>query len=670
MPHALRILLFAVLACAPCAVLPALEHVLFDTDLGDDVDDAGTFAVMHALADRGEIAILGVGIVNGNVHAVPCADALNTFYGRPDLPLGTIKVGAPINHNTFRMGDLAAQYPHDLTQAAAPDVVPMYRRILAAQSDRSVTLVVVGQATNIANLLKSQPDTISPLNGVALMRQKIKIYSSGGNGRATLPYGDAGWNYQNDRQAAWYELEHLPSEFPTVEAGGSGLRMVIGSCYLQAPPDHMVRKAYEYYFGGVAKDRPTWDQMRMLYGARPGGRGMWDRSADGNMTLDVATGILAWTATPNRNRSYAYVNDAATVQAQMTELMMHMPASTPTAITAPAAGTTLSAGQQVTVTGTGSNPTWSIDILEDGQPAFASGAGPSFTFGSLVDSGAVFGARSNGQSYGWLGSANGETRERGVHADQRYDTLNHMQNLGTARTWEIALANGEYDVRLVMGDPQFAHQTNHVFLEAARQADPDGIDLFDEYAVKTTVADGQLTIRPDVNAGPGAKIVFIDITRVPIPSSQPIAVNFQPAGVPIPVGYRADTGAAFGDRGDGLAFGWLDGANDTARDRASHADQRYDTFIHMQKTTPRTWEVAVPNGSYAVHLVMGDARYADQTNHVFVEGTRQADPDGIDLFDEYDVVVQVADGRLTIAPDANLQAGAKIGFIEIRPVPV
>src|SRR5690606_9471119 len=66
----------------------AKERVIFDTDVGGDIDDAGAFAVMHALADRGEIEILAVGIVNGHELAVPYADAVNTWYGRPDIPIG------------------------------------------------------------------------------------------------------------------------------------------------------------------------------------------------------------------------------------------------------------------------------------------------------------------------------------------------------------------------------------------------------------------------------------------------------------------------------------------------------------------------------------------------------------------------------------------------------
>lgn len=315
------------LAIAMLAQLAAAERIILDTDLGDDVDDAGTFAVLHALADRGEIEILAVGIVNGNMHAVPLADAINTYFGRPDLPLGTITAGAPINHDKFAMGTIAAAYPHDLTQAAAPEVVGLYRGILAKQPDRSVTLVVVGQATNIANLLRSRPDAHSPLDGVALLRQKVKLYCAGGNGRATLPKGLAGWNYQNDRAAAAYELANLPVEFPTVFAGGSGLNITVGSCYRQAPSDHIVRVCYERYFTGVAKDRPTWDQIRLLYGARPSIRTIFATSPPGDITFGTDNGQIAWTATPERNRAYAYVTDQAALVAVLTELMMHRPAS-------------------------------------------------------------------------------------------------------------------------------------------------------------------------------------------------------------------------------------------------------------------------------------------------------------------------------------------------------
>ena len=144
------------------------ERVIFDTDVGGDVDDAGTLAVLHALADRGEIEILAIGVVIGHELAVPYVHAVNTWYGRPDLPIGTIKGEAPYSRDEY-MAPIVAEYPYTLTQESAPDVIKLYRQVLASQPDHSVTLVAVGPSTNIYNLLNSSPDEHSPLNGVELM---------------------------------------------------------------------------------------------------------------------------------------------------------------------------------------------------------------------------------------------------------------------------------------------------------------------------------------------------------------------------------------------------------------------------------------------------------------------------------------------------------------------
>src|SRR4030095_8589545 len=97
------------------------------------------------------------------------------------------------------------------------------------------------------------------------------------------------------------------------------------------------------------------------------------------------------------------------------------------------------------------------------------------------------------------------------------------------------------------------------------------------------------------------------------PSRFKANVNFQPAGAPIPSAYAADTGAVFATHG-ALKYGWNSDATATARDRNSalSADQRFDTLVHMQYGgVNRTWELAVPNGKYQVHLVAGDAGYFD-----------------------------------------------------------
>src|SRR3954468_2229028 len=104
-------------------------------------------------------------------------------------------------------------------------------------------------------------------------------------------------------------------------------------------------------------------------------------------------------------------------------------------------------------------------------------------------------------------------------------------------------------------------------------------------------------------------------------------INFQPTGIAVPAGYVADTGAAFGLRGNGLTYGWNadNSANTRVRNSSRSPDARYDTLNHMQKGGNFTWEMAVENGDYIVHVVSGDAGYTDSIYKVDVEGIPTVD---------------------------------------------
>ena len=151
-------------------------------------------------------------------------------------------------------------------------------------------------------------------------------------------------------------------------------------------------------------------------------------------------------------------------------------------------------------------------------------------------------------------------------------------------------------------------------------------------------------------------------------------INFQTttsAGYP---GYLPDTGAAYGDRGNGYAYGWIEGANTAlTRDRNSvnSPDERYDTLNQMQYNSPptetHTWEIAVPNGAYDVRLVCGDPDYTDSYYHVLAEGTTltQGNAQGAArrFFDQTARIV-VSDGRLTLTNGPGSYRN-KVCFIEI-----
>ena len=160
------------------------------------------------------------------------------------------------------------------------------------------------------------------------------------------------------------------------------------------------------------------------------------------------------------------------------------------------------------------------------------------------------------------------------------------------------------------------------------------------------------------------------------PSGLPLElhVNFQPADSPIPDGYLPDAGDVFADRGNGFSYGWDAISTQNARDRnnAASPDQRYDTLIHMQKAAPdgpRTWEVAVPNGTYSVHAVSGDTGQTDSHHVIAAEGVTILDgiPTANTPFIEATASVTVGDGRLTLSPGAG-GSNTKINYVDIVAV--
>ncbi len=159
---------------------------------------------------------------------------------------------------------------------------------------------------------------------------------------------------------------------------------------------------------------------------------------------------------------------------------------------------------------------------------------------------------------------------------------------------------------------------------------------------------------------------------VGVTGASEIKINFQSPGAPIPDGYLPEYGDPFGEHDSGWNYGWDQNIRSGARDRNSPnaPDQRYDTINHLQQAGgDKIWEIEVPNGTYNIFLVCGDPSYTDQTNNFDVEGIILEDPDGqagTDFdFDEFNVTVEVTDGRLTIQPATGAD-NCKICFVDIE----
>ena len=138
-----------------------------------------------------------------------------------------------------------------------------------------------------------------------------------------------------------------------------------------------------------------------------------------------------------------------------------------------------------------------------------------------------------------------------------------------------------------------------------------------------------------------------DSTPPPAPTAS-YAINFQPAGAPVPDGFTADSGEAY-DRGRG--YGWTispgtEGTRD--RDNATSPDQSYDTLILADASGK--WEFELANGTYMVTICVGDPWWAYSTNIIQLEGIQVINDtvSSEQKWIEKTGTVSVNDGRLTV----------------------
>jgi len=276
-------------------------RVIVDTDIGPDCDDAAALAVLHALADRGEAEIVGVTHCTSSPWGVGCIDAINNYYGRPDIPIGTLKEPGFLDQEGYRKFNryITQNYPNRFAGGEeAPGAVAALREWLAKELEQGVVLIAIGPLPNLRNLLQSEADEHSTLSGVELVKQKVsQLVVMGG----AFPEGKE-WNFEMCPQSAQYVVAHWPT--PIMFTGFEiGYDIMTGARLCkEAPEDHPVREAYERFLG-QAGDRHSWDLTAILYGVR-GLADYWEAAAAGGCMEVDSDGTNRWLSTPNKGHRY------------------------------------------------------------------------------------------------------------------------------------------------------------------------------------------------------------------------------------------------------------------------------------------------------------------------------------------------------------------------------
>ena len=164
--------------------------VILDTDIGSSTDDLFALEMLYRYEEQGLCRLLGVVVDREGEQNAVFTDVMNTYFGHGDVPIGLVREGidnpvvwidyAPVAD--MLDGNGQPMFHRTVTDySTLPDGWQLYRRLLATQPDHSVSIVCTGFVTCLAQLLQSGGDEYSPLNGVELVRRKVKcIYMQGG----------------------------------------------------------------------------------------------------------------------------------------------------------------------------------------------------------------------------------------------------------------------------------------------------------------------------------------------------------------------------------------------------------------------------------------------------------------------------------------------------------
>jgi hypothetical protein len=332
---------FALAACLGLAFVPSSRAadpvpVIFDTDICGDCDDVLALAMLHNLEARGHCKLLAVTVSADHDQAAPFVDAVNTFFGRGEIPIGVVAPPAADAHESGFLhladqkdGD-ALRFPHDLVKKAdAPPAVQTLRKALAGQEDGSVVVIQVGFSTNLARLLDSKPDAISPLSGMDLVKKKVKLLSLMAGAFEPID-GNAAYEEYNvalDVPAA----KALADRWPTPMIW-SGFEIGIALPY----PSRSILEDYGYVAhhpvseAYIARNppphnRPTWDLTSVLHGVLPD-KGYFTLSPPGRVTVGPK-GVTTFKPEPNGPHRYLILPEGG--GARVTEALVWLSSEPP-----------------------------------------------------------------------------------------------------------------------------------------------------------------------------------------------------------------------------------------------------------------------------------------------------------------------------------------------------
>lgn len=250
---------------------PAPQVVIFDTDMGNDIDDVLALQMLFNYHKRGDIKLAGITISKSNPLAIPYVDGLCRFNGFDDMPLGYAYDGPNPEIGNYLVPSLNAEVdgapllrPERTIDSNIPQGHELLKDLLEKEKDGSVTLIAVGPLTNVSRLLESE-------EGIELVAKKVAhVYIMSGEFSAKKSR-EPEWNILQDVQASTVVYSKCP--VPLTASGsevGGGIRYPAKSILndFGDPTRNPLCVSYSHFLR-MPYDRPTWDLVTVLEAVEP-----------------------------------------------------------------------------------------------------------------------------------------------------------------------------------------------------------------------------------------------------------------------------------------------------------------------------------------------------------------------------------------------------------------
>ena len=300
--------------------------LIFDSDMGPDYDDVGAITLLHHFADEGKVRILATMASTKYQNVAAVFSVFNTYFKKPGIPIAVPKGKALELHDWQHWTDsVVTNYPHAIkSNDDVPDAATLYRKILSAQPDKSVTIITVGFLTNLKNLLQTKADKYSQMNGEELVKRKVKLLVSMA-GR--YPQGSE-FNINRDFVSAKQVYENWPAQvlFSGFEIGEKikcGLPLIHNKAIKNDP----VKDVFSISIPLAPEDsagRKSWDETAVLVAVM--GYKKWFDVKRGKIIVSDKDGSNTWVDNAHGTQAYLVQKVSPLVlQNLIDRLIQHQP---------------------------------------------------------------------------------------------------------------------------------------------------------------------------------------------------------------------------------------------------------------------------------------------------------------------------------------------------------